>query len=274
MNPAQGRYKVTKPRCRLFGLDIDNLSMGETMTAVERLVGAGRPSLVVTPNAQHISVLRKDVEFRAAYAAAAVTVADGLPLIWLSRLVRSPLKERVAGADILPAFAAVAARKGYRLAFLGAAPGIAAKAADILAAKNPGLRVVLTLSPPLGFHDDPAANAAVVAAIKKARPDVLFVGLGTPKGEVWAWKNKDATGVPATVCVGAAFDFITGVQKRAPLAMQQAGLEWLYRLFRDPYRLWKRYTLGNIHFLYLGALEAALFVLGGNERERVDKGRD
>ncbi|MCX6561924.1 MAG: WecB/TagA/CpsF family glycosyltransferase [Candidatus Aminicenantes bacterium] len=265
---------VSKSRCRLFGLDIDNLSMGETLTAVERLVRTGRPGLVVTPNAQHISVLRRDAEFRAAYAGADVIVADGLPLIWLSRLIRCPLKERVAGADILPAFAAVAARKGYRLAFLGAAPGIAARAAEILAVKNPGLRVVMTLSPPVGFHDDPVANASVVAAIKKAGPDVLFVGLGTPKGEVWAWKNKAAAGVPATVCVGAAFDFITGVQKRAPLAMQQAGLEWIYRLFRDPYRLWKRYTLGNIHFLYLGALEAALSVLRRSARSRIDKGRD
>ncbi len=265
---------VPKLRCRLFGLDIDNLSMGETVAAVERLIQAGRPALVVTPNAQHIVLLRTDKDFRAAYAGADLTVADGLPLVWLSRLVRCPLKERVAGADILPAFASIAARKGYRVAFLGAAPEVAAKAAEILEKKHPGLKVAAAISPPIGFDRDPAACAAVLAAVREARPDVLFVGLGTPKGETWAWRNKAAAGAPVTICVGAAFDFITGIQKRAPLALQQIGLEWLFRLFHDPYRLWKRYTLGNLHFLYLGALEFARYAIGGRRRSRIPKGRD
>jgi N-acetylglucosaminyldiphosphoundecaprenol N-acetyl-beta-D-mannosaminyltransferase len=265
---------VLKRRCRLFNLDIDNLSMGETLTAIERLAAAGRPALVVTPNAQHISLLRTDPEFRSAYAGADLIVADGITLVWLSRLLRCSLKERVAGADILPAFAGVAARKGYRLGFLGAAPGIAARAADILARRNPGLNVVTVLSPPRGFHTDKAANAEIVSAVRDAKPEILFVGLGTPKGEVWAWRNKDMVGVPVTICVGAAFDFITDIQKRAPLILQQAGLEWLYRLFHDPYRLWKRYTIGNLHFLYLAALELISFSFDGKRRRKGKKGPD
>ncbi len=259
---------ILERKTRLFGLDIDNLSMPETLAEIERLARAGRRALVVTPNAQHIYLLRSDSDLKAAYAAADLIVADGIPLIWMSRLLRRPLKERVAGADILPAFAKAAARKGYRLVFLGAAPGVAAKAAEILARENPGLNVVAAIAPPRGFHEDEAANAKVVAAVREAGPDILFVCLGTPKGEVWAARNKDAAGVPVTVCVGAAFDFITGVQKRAPLYIQQAGMEWLYRLFRDPYRLWRRYTLGNLHFLYLAALDLTSSLIDGKRRAK------
>jgi N-acetylglucosaminyldiphosphoundecaprenol N-acetyl-beta-D-mannosaminyltransferase len=255
-------------QCRLFRLDIDNLSMGETLAAIERLAASGRPALVVTPNAQHISLLRTDPDFRSAYAGADLIVADGLPLVWLSRLIGRSLKERVAGADILPAFAGVAAGKGYRLVFLGAGPGIVARAAEILARRNPGLNVVQVLSPPPGFPRDEAINAGIIAAIRKAKPDILFVGLGTPKGEIWARRNKNAIGVPVTVCVGAAFDFVTGSQKRAPLALQRIGLEWLYRFIHDPYRLWKRYTLGNLHFLYLAALELVSFSLSEKRRPK------
>lgn len=259
---------ISERKTRLFGLDIDNLSMPETLAEIQRLAAAGRHALVVTPNAQHVSLLRSDLGLRAAYAVADLIVADGIPLIWMSKLLRRPLKERVAGADILPAFAKVAAGKGYRLAFLGAAPGVAAKAAEILARENPGLNVAAAIAPPRGFHEDPAANAKVIAEVRAARPDVLFICLGTPKGEVWAGRNKDAAGAAVTVCVGAAFDFITGVQKRAPLFVQQAGMEWLYRLFHDPYRLWKRYTLGNLHFLYLAALDLMSSLIDGKRRAK------
>ncbi len=257
---------VVERRCRLFGLEIDNLSMGETLAAIERLAESGRPALVVTPNAQHITLLRTNPAFRSAYSGADLIVADGLPLIWLSRLVGHPLKERVAGADILPAFAGVAARKKYRLSFLGAEPGVAARAAEILARRNAGLNVVQALSPPAGFHRREEDNARVIETIRSARPDVLFVGLGTPKGEIWARRNKKTIGAPVTICVGAAFDFLTGAQKRAPLILQRVGLEWFYRFLHDPFRLWKRYTIGGLHFLYLAARELMSVPSAGERR--------
>jgi N-acetylglucosaminyldiphosphoundecaprenol N-acetyl-beta-D-mannosaminyltransferase len=240
---------------RIFNIDIDNLTMAETLAAIDRLAAAGKPALVVTPNSQHISLLRTDPELFAAYAAADLIVADGIPLVWLSRLLGRGLRERVAGSDILPGFAAIAARQGYRLFFLGAAPGVAARAAEDLARRHPALPVVRTLSPPAGFLRDGAMNAAIIRSIREARPDVLFIGLGTPQGEVWAWRNKSAAGVPVTVCVGAAFDFLTGIQKRAPLSFRRIGLEWFYRLLHDPLRLWKRYTIGNLNFLWLSLKE-------------------
>jgi N-acetylglucosaminyldiphosphoundecaprenol N-acetyl-beta-D-mannosaminyltransferase len=247
MNPQRKR--------RLFGLAVDNLSMDEALDEIERLIRAADPAYVVTPNAQHITLLDSRADFRRAYAEASLILPDSIPLIWLSRLLGRPLKQRVAGSDILPRFTGRASRRGYRLGFLGSAPGVAARAAEILGRRAPGLNVVCTLSPPLGFQDDPAVNAAYVAIVREAKPDVLFVCLGTPKAEEWVWRNRRATGVPVSVCVGAAFDFVAGIQKRAPGFIQKIGLEWFFRFCGDPIRLWNRYTLGNLRFLYLAGRE-------------------
>jgi len=238
-------------RRTLFGVAVNNLTMAEAIAAIERLVELGRPSLIVTPNTQHIVLLQKPGDFRSAYRAAALVLADSVPLVRVSRLLGVPLKERVAGADVMPGLCRAAAEKRYRVFLLGAAPGVGEKAAAVLNARHPNLVVAGTFCPPWGFEADPGANAAAVRAVRAAAPDVLFVALGTPKGEVWAWKNLADLNVPATLCVGASFDFIAGVQKRAPRWVQQAGFEWAYRLAHDPRRLWRRYLIGNARFLVL-----------------------
>ena len=225
--------------------------MAEAIAAIERLIERRDPSLIVTPNAQHIVLLQEPGDFQSAYRAAALVLADSVPLVRVSRLLGAPLKERVAGADVMPALCRVAAEKHYRIFLLGAAAGVAERAAGILTAEHPDLVVAGTHSPPSGFEADPAATAAAVRSVRAAAPDVLFVALGTPKGEVWAWKNLAALDVPATLCVGASFDFLAGVQKRAPRWVQKAGCEWAFRLAHDPGRLWKRYLIGNARFLFL-----------------------
>jgi N-acetylglucosaminyldiphosphoundecaprenol N-acetyl-beta-D-mannosaminyltransferase len=242
-------------KCRLFGISVDNLTMGETVAEIEKIIETRGPALVFTPNTQHISLLRSNADFRAAYAAADLVLADSVPLIWSSRLLGHPLRERVAGSDIPQAFSTVAAQKRYRLFFLGAAPGVADRAADILTRKNPGLRMAGVCSPPWGFERCRELNEEVVRKIRAAKPDVLFVALGTPKGEIWAWEHKDAAGVPVTICCGAALDFISGNKKRAPRWLQKLGLEWFYRVIHDPRRLWKRYLVANTHFIFLLAGE-------------------
>jgi N-acetylglucosaminyldiphosphoundecaprenol N-acetyl-beta-D-mannosaminyltransferase len=248
MTPARRRY-------RLFGVPIDNLTMREAVAEIEKLIGTPGPSLVFTPNTQHLSLLRRQPDFRAAYAAADLVLPDSTPLIWSSRLLGCPLRERVAGADIPDAFCAVAAPRRYGLFFLGAAPGVAERAADSLTRKNPGLRVAGVYSPPVGFEENRELDEEVVRRIRAARPDVLFVALGTPKGEVWAWRHREAAGVPVAVCCGAALDFISGNKKRAPRSVQRLGLEWLYRVVHEPRRLWKRYLVCNTHFVILLAKE-------------------
>jgi N-acetylglucosaminyldiphosphoundecaprenol N-acetyl-beta-D-mannosaminyltransferase len=242
---------IAEARRTLFGVGVDNLTMGEAAAAIERLVELRRPSLVVTPNTQHIVLLQEPGDLRSAYRSAALVLADSVPLVRVSRLLGVPLKERVAGADVMPALCRVAAEKRYRVFLLGAAPGVAEKAAAILKAAHPNLLIAGTYCPPWGFEADPEANAAAVRAVRATAPDVLFVALGTPKGEVWAWKNLAGLNVPATLCVGASLDFIAGVQKRAPRWVQEAGFEWAFRLAHDPRRLWKRYLYGNTRFLVL-----------------------
>ncbi len=234
---------------RLFGIRIHNLDLEGVLGAVEALIASGRPSLTVTPNAQHIGLLGRDPEFRSAYRGASLIVADGTPIVWASALLGERLKARVAGSDILPAFCPRAARCGYRLFFLGARPGIAARAAELLTERTPGLLVSGTYSPPFGFENDGEENRRILALVRRCRPDALFIGLGTPKSEKWAWRHLEALGVPAVLCVGAAFDFIAGSKRRAPRWLQASGLEWLYRLIQEPGRLWKRYLIGNARFL-------------------------
>ena len=253
--PNVGSRHLRKDRKVLFGIGIDNLDLAGVLEALEDLIASGRPSLVVTPNVQHIDLLSRDREFWSAYHGASLIIADGVPVVWASVLLGRRLKARVAGSDILPAFCSTAARKGYKLFFLGAGPGIAARAADRLTDKNPGLLVCGTYSPPFGFEHDAGENDKIVGLIRDRRPDALFIGLGTPKSEQWAWKHLIALGVPVVLCVGAGFDFVAGSKKRAPRWMQASGLEWFYRLIQEPGRLWKRYLAGNARFLILLAKE-------------------
>ena len=233
----------------LVGVAVDNLDMAGALAEIERLMAGGRPALVVTPNVQHINLIRNNADFRAAYTAASLILPDSVPLVWLSALLGCRLKARVAGSDILPAFCPRAASGGTRLFLLGSRPGVAARAARILEREHPGLRIAGVFSPPEGFEHDKRECERIVKDVRAARPDALFVGLGSPKGEIWAWRHLEALGVPATICVGAAFDFIAGRLRRAPRWVQTAGLEWFFRLVQEPRRMWRRYIIGNAQFL-------------------------
>lgn len=238
-------------RIKLLGIDIDNINMKETINKIELLIEKKKPSLVITPNVHHINILQKDNEFRKIYKHASLVIPDSTPLLWLSKILGIHLKERVTGSDLLPLFSKIAGEKGYRLFFLGAAPGIAKKAAKALIQKNPGLEITGTYSPYFGFENDEKENRKIVDMIKKCSPDVLFVCLGPPKQEKWSWKHKDKINVPVIICVGAAFDFVGSKVKRAPKWIQKLGLEWFFRLCQEPRRLWKRYLIGNIIFAWL-----------------------
>lgn len=236
-------------KVRLFGIEFDNCSMQEAIHLIEQAIKQKKPSLVVTPNAQHINIVKKDKEFKKICNEASLVFPDSVPLIWASRILGQPLKERVAGSDILPTFCKIVARKKYKIFLLGAEPGVAKKAAKILESKNPGLVISDTYSPPFGFERDERENLKIIKMINTCKPDVLFVGLGTPKQEKWSWNYKDKMSVPVIICVGATFDFIAQKSNRAPYWMQKSGLEWFHRLCQEPRRLWKRYLIGNIIFI-------------------------
>ncbi|MEX0701752.1 MAG: WecB/TagA/CpsF family glycosyltransferase [Planctomycetales bacterium] len=230
---------------RLFGLTIDVLTM---RGAVERLMEwiaepSGDCRYVVTPNVDHVVMAQHHDGLQRAYRDAALVLADGMPVVWASRLLGKPLPERVAGADLVPAlFDAADRARQLTVYLLGAAPGVAERARREIEARWPAVEVVGTYSPPLGFEKDDAENASILARIAEAGPDVLVLGLGAPKQELWIQAHRELVAARVALCVGATIDFLAGEKPRAPGWMRRTGLEWLHRLASEPRRLLARYA--------------------------------
>jgi len=228
---------------------IHNVSVAETLDIVDGFVADGSPRVIVTANVDHLMLLRKDAAFREAYRRADLVTCDSVPVKWALAFLGTPVKERVAGADLFGALAERAATTGYRCFYLGAAPGVAEKAAGVLTERYPGLNVVGTYSPRVMPWKELADDEETLRRIREAKPDVLFVAFGAPKQELWLDAVRDRLGVPAAIGVGAAFDFAAGTVKRAPRWMQRAGLEWFFRLSQEPRRLWRRYLFVDSRFV-------------------------
>ena len=238
-------------KVKLFGMEVDALRMSE---AVDRVYGWITQAeyechYVVTPNVDHAVMFQEHAGLRAAYADASLVLADGAPVVLASRLIRRPLPQRVAGSDLAPEiFACAADRGGLKVFLLGAAEGVGARAAAQIAQRWPAVEIVGVYSPPLGFESDARENAAILDRILAARPDVLLVGLGAPKQELWVHTHRAALRAKVALCVGATIDFLAGEKERAPLWMRKTGLEWLHRLASEPRRLAKRYARDAVIF--------------------------
>jgi len=240
------------PRIELAGVRIDGCTLAEAVdTIAERAAAGGPPAYVVTPNAQHLVLLQDDDAFREIYAGAMLSVADGMPLVWASRWLGTPLPERVNGTDLFVALCARAAERGHRIFLFGGRPGAADAAGAELQRRYPRLIVAGTCCPPFGFEADRAELERLDQLVRSARPDLLFVGLGAPKQERWIASRALALGVPVSLGIGVSFEFVGGMVRRAPGWMQRIGLEWLYRLISEPRRLWRRYLFGNAAFIQL-----------------------
>jgi len=235
-------------RSSLFGMTIDRLTLA---SATERLLDwCAEPSqgdcrYVVTPNVDHAVMYQTHAELRDAYASAAMVLADGAPLIAASRLLGRGLPERVAGSDLTPALLAAAGssnRPPLRTFLLGAGPGVADQAAGRIEKQYRGVEVVGTHCPPLGFETRDADNRAAIDAVSAASPDLLIVGLGAPKQELWVRRFHQQLDAKVALCVGATIDFLAGHKQRSPAWMQSVGLEWAHRLASEPRRLAKRYA--------------------------------
>ena len=248
----------------ILGIPIDNLSLGEAVDRVFALIDRyrrdGVPRQVATVNVDFIvNTLTweqggiRHPELLDILRRADLVTADGMPVVWMSKLLGCPLKERVTGADLVPALAAEAARRGRSLFLLGGRSGIAQQTAEVLQQRNPGLMIagvgapfVYTEGEQLAdFH---AQDAAIVAEINAARPDILLIAFGNPKQELWFARNASRLKVPVSIGIGGTFEFIVGTVSRAPLWVQRAGLEWIYRILMEPRRLWKRYAVGVAKF--------------------------
>jgi N-acetylglucosaminyldiphosphoundecaprenol N-acetyl-beta-D-mannosaminyltransferase len=224
---------------------IDKIDRAGALARIDDFVAAGTPHHVVTANVDYLRLTGQVPGFRDLINTADLVLPDGMPLLWGSRLLGSPLPERVTGVDMLVDCAGLAAAKGYGLFLLGAGPGVAEEAARVLRARCPGVRVVGTYAPPMRPLT-PSENEATVRVIQEMQPDMLFVAFGAPKQDQWIRAHLDRLGVPVCMGVGGAFDMLAGRVKRAPTWMQHGGLEWLYRVTQEPTRLWQRYFVHDL----------------------------
>jgi N-acetylglucosaminyldiphosphoundecaprenol N-acetyl-beta-D-mannosaminyltransferase len=196
---------------------------------------------VVTPNVDHAVLFQERADLRDAYSDASLVLADGAPIVLASRVLRRPLPERVAGSDLVPEIFQ-AANQPLRVFLLGAAPGVAELAAARIEAQSQSVNVVGWYSPPLGVENNHLENARILAKIAAVRPDLLIVGFGAPKQELWVHAHRHALQAKVALCAGATIDFLAGNRERSPVWMRRAGLEWLHRLGTEPRRLATRYA--------------------------------
>jgi N-acetylglucosaminyldiphosphoundecaprenol N-acetyl-beta-D-mannosaminyltransferase len=239
-------------RANIHGVGVDKFSFEQVIKLItDHLDGKREPEFVVTPNAQHVVTFQKDGFFRRIYSNAFLAVPDGVPLLWAAKLLGTPLRGRVNGTDLFERLCAVSAEKGFKIFLLGGRPGAATAVAALLQNRHPDLSIVGTYCPPYGFERSPRELAQIRDSIRTSKPDILFVGLGAPKQEKWIYKNYKNLNVPISIGIGVSFELVAGTVKRAPKLMQKAGLEWLFRLWMEPRRLWKRYIIGNTVFVWL-----------------------
>ena len=219
----------------ILGVRVDDATYADLLAAVDASVDSGQPHQIVTLNPEMLVAARDDPAFRRLLNGAHLNAADGVGLTLAARWLGHPLHERVTGSDGIHKLAAHCADRGYRPYLLGAAPGVARDAAERLIKSYPGLEIAGTYS----GSPCPEDEDDIVARVRAAGPDLLFVAYGVPAEEKWIARNLDRLGVPVAIGVGGAFDFVAGVATRAPEWMRSVGLEWLYRLIREPWR-WRR----------------------------------
>jgi|GEM_PF-369037 len=256
INTENGTTSVSHDSSELLGVSFERATLS---SAVHQIINAGiekKKGLVVTPNVDHIVMLQDDTEMRHIYQNALFRFADGMPIVWLSRILKNKhLPERVTGADLLIAICEKAAKADLNIYFLGGNPGIAEQAAAILKKRFDGLRISGVYCPPFGFEHDPVETDFIVNDINSRNIDILFIGVGAPKQEKWSAKHIDRLQVGPILCIGAAFDFAAGIIKRAPVWIQKSGFEWVWRLASEPARMWKRYLVRDSRFIPLAIRE-------------------
>lgn len=225
------------------------VTSAEALEHVKRLIAQGDGGYIVTPNVDHVVQAEHSDALVAAYETADLSLVDGQPLLWLSRLMDNPLPEKISGSDFVPLLIERAARERWRVFFLGAREGVGAEAARVLCAKYPDLQIVGIESPAFGFEHDPQQCERIVQKVAEARADIVVVALGCPKQELLMHRWKTALAPAIAIGSGAAIDFIAGNVRRAPRWMSRSGLEWVYRLAQQPRTLAHRYLVRDRQIL-------------------------
>ncbi len=249
-------YVVTAPqrqlvrnRVDLLGTRIDRVEFQSVSEWLEAFMLSGAPHQIITANLDFIAIARRRPDFARIIERADLVVCDGKPLQWASRIQGEPIPARVTGMDLVMHTAKLSAERGYRLFFMGAAPGVAERAARALERWVPGVMVVGTYGPQ-AWPFDAEEDARIVGQIRAVQPDALFVALGAPRQDEWIHAHLDELGVPLSVGIGGVFNFLAGETRRAPDWIQRCGMEWAFRLAQEPSRLWRRYLVDDLPIFF------------------------
>ena len=228
-------------KINLLNINIDNLTSLDIQNKVEDLISQKKPIHIVGVNIDQVLKVKENKYSQKIFDDAALIFTDGKPILWMSKILGKPLIERITGPDLMLKLCELASVKKYRLFLLGSAPGVADRAAINLKKMFNKIEVIGTYSPPFGFENDKLEMKKINDMLLNSKADMLFVGMGSPKQDIFIYENKDIYKIPVSFSIGAALDFIGDKTKRAPRWMINVGLEWFYRILKDPKRLFKRY---------------------------------
>ncbi|MFH1371554.1 MAG: WecB/TagA/CpsF family glycosyltransferase [Planctomycetota bacterium] len=239
------------PVVDILGIPVSAIRMSDVLDIANEHIANREGLLIGVVNVAKIVNISKDASLRSSFTEAKIIIADGAPIVWLSRILRTTLPERITGIDLMYGLLKTANEKGYRVYFLGAKQNVLLKVIDVVSERYP--RVIIA-----GYRDgyfSEHEEQSVAQDIRNSQSDIIFVGITSPKKEDFLRKWKDFVNVPVCHGVGGSFDVMAGVTKRAPKWMQNCGLEWFYRLIQEPRRMWKRYLVTNTVFIGLGISE-------------------
>ena len=243
------------PKHNILGIQISSISMSNLLDDFASLIrSSSKASVCITP-VNSILAARKNAQVLAIYNNANYTLCDGVPVLWASRFLGTPIEQRITGLDLLPALLEFCATNNFSLFFLGASPGVG----DALKAKaellNPSINIKGVYCPPFAAKFEKAENDKMMAAINAVKPDIVLVSLTAPKQDIWISENLEYLDTKIAIGIGGAFEVTAGLINRAPLWMQKAGLEWFYRFTQEPKRMFKRYFIEAPVFIPLVILQ-------------------
>ena len=236
---------------KFAGVGFDKVNLYDAVKKLHSAVEHNSMIQVCVTNVYSTVLMQKDAGFRKINNSAGLVVADGMPIVWLSKLMSYPLPCRIAGSDLFFELCALASAKGYTFYFLGSTEEGLNKIRVNLKVDFPDLKIAGMYSPPYRDQFSERENNDILRKINEIKPDVLWVGMTAPKQEKWIYHNLDQLNIKAAIGVGAVFDFVAGTVQRAPVWMQKMGMEWLFRFIQEPRRMWKRYLIGNTIFIWL-----------------------
>lgn len=234
----------------ILGVKISSINLSSACRSIEEFITQQKKAYVCVAPVATIMECQNNEYYRQIINQADLTTPDGMPVVWLGKLKGQRTIDRTYGPDLTLAMCAIAEQKNYRLYFYGGTREALDGLISRLQKEFPGLNIVGAFSPPFRNLSE-VENEEIIRAMNQARPDIIWVGLGAPKQDIWMYENRAALNAPVLIGVGAAFDFLSGTKKQAPRWMQRSGLEWVFRLACEPRRLAKRYLVGNTRFVGL-----------------------